>query len=1509
MRNFTEPPSATLDSCARLLRAACAGFPSSRRGGRSPAAEWIADHAQTLRDLIVETREALSGRNYRKLPRARPDQAPHVQQIVDDFVSRELGDAWREVGLAGWESGSLEQKVKRHFGEAQSERPLTLAELWAIPPLINFVLLGELRNVLASERLESGGCARAVRGIITSLQSLGELPWRELTESLSILDSILRRDPARVYQKMDLNTREMYRGAVERIATRSSTSEPAVAALAIELASAGARPGEIDEIRNHVGWYLEGPGLSLLERRAGFRPSVSSRVGQAVGRWPSVFYVGGVLLATLLIVGALALLLGPIPWWYLTLLIVPASQAALAMVDRIVHARVAPRRLPRLDFSDGIPDHCRTFVVVPTLLLSKAGVDGLVEKIEVHYLANPDRNLRFALLTDGPDAAARTVPDDHLAEACRERIERLNRHYAPGGAGPFYLFHRGRTWNEVESVWMGHERKRGKLNDFNALLLGGPDAFEVKAGDLTGLAKIRYVITLDTDTQLPLDTARALVGTAAHPLNRPIVDTATRTVRHGYGILQPRVGISIESAERSRFSLLQRDAAGFDPYTTAVSDVYQDLYGHASFTGKGLYDLAAFHHALDGRFPENALLSHDLIEGEHARVGLVTDLELVDDYPGSHDACSRRKHRWIRGDWQILPWLFPRVPDGCGARVPNPLSAVSRWKILDNLRRSLLEISLVAALLGGWFQSRAIACTFALIALSDAGAYLDLVFSLVRAPARRYLRSYARAKVSQFGRSHLLAIVSLIFLLHQALLSADAIIRTLVRRFVTGRHLLEWESMAQAESTTAGRASLARAYLLLTPVAALTILGFTHASLHGAAGPAWLGSLLWMASPAFAGWLDRRPSRSVEWTRTERSFLRGIGLRTWRYFQDWSRPATHWIVPDNVQEEPERAADRTSPTNLGLQLLSILAAHDFGYLTHRELADALTRLLRSLEQLERHRGHFYNWYDIRTLEPLGSRYVSAVDSGNLAASLLTLKQGCLQIETQSIVNPHLWAGLRDHCLMVRRTTPSGVHKARVIRETAAIIKRLAAAPLDLVSCAGVLTESRSLAGRLGDYLGESCGSPDTAGETERVEARYWATALIARLDAALGDLRRCAPWLDATDRIRTLAGVLQRVPTLGGCEAHYDQIERAIRACPESSGTLLPRTLRLTELLEQVERARTDARELAKTLRGVSETASRLAEDMDFALLFDRQRKLLRVGYNVESQELDSASYGLLASEARTAVFFAIAKRDIPREAWFHLGRKLTGFRNHRTLLSWTGTMFEHVMPSLFMKSYADTLLGWSIQSTVRIQQQYARERRVPWGVSEAAFSLRDDASNHRYQAFGVPAVAMKRMGGADLVVAPHASVLALMIDPAAAIDNLRLMASKGWLGPYGFYESIDYRSRRQGQARRRRATLVQLFMAHHQGMSLLALDNSLFGDAMQRRFHSLPLVLAAERLLHERRPTLFPAIDDASVPRYPTRNLRLLARPRRDSGLSAAPSLAPIGEYSGYADSALSPP
>jgi cyclic beta-1,2-glucan synthetase len=1508
MRNFTEPPSATLDSCARLLRTACAGLPSSRRGGRSqpPAAEWIADHAQTLHDQIVETREALSGRNYRKLPRARPDQAPHVQQLVNDFVSRELADAWREVALAGWEPASLEEQVKRHFGEAQGERTLTLAELCAIRPLINLALLGELRNVLASERLESGGCARAVRGIITSLQSIGELPWRELTESLSILDSILRRDPARVYQKMDLNTREMYRGVVERIATCSSTSEPAVATLAIELASAGARPGEIDEIRNHVGWYLEGPGLSLLERRAGFRPSVSSRVGQAVSRWPSVFHVGGVLLATLLIVGALDLLLGPIPWWYLTLLIVPASQAALAMVDRIVHARVAPRRLPRLDFSDGIPDHCRTFVVVPTLLLSKAGVDDLVEKLEVHYLANRDRNLRFALLTDGPDAAARTVPDDHLAEVCREGIEQLNRRYARDGAGPFYLFHRGRTWNEVESAWMGHERKRGKLNDFNVLLLGGPDAFEIKAGDLPGLAKIRYVITLDTDTQLPLDTARALVGTAAHPLNRPIIDAATRTVRHGYGILQPRVGISIESAERSRFSRLQRDAAGFDPYTTAVSDVYQDLYGHASFTGKGLYDLAAFHHTLDGRFPENTLLSHDLIEGEHARVGLVTDLELIDDYPGSYDAYSRRKHRWIRGDWQTLFWLLPRVPDRCGVRVPNPFPAVSRWKILDNLRRSVLEISLIAALVGGWFQGRTIAWTFALIVLSNAGAYLDPGFSLLRTP-RRYLRSYARAKAVQFGRSHLLAIVSLIFLLHQAILSADAIIRTLVRRFVTGRHLLEWESMAQAESTSASRVSLTRAYLLLTPVAALTILGFTHASLHGAAGPAWLVSLLWVASPPFAGWLDRRSSRSVEWTRTERSFLRGIGLRTWRYFQDWSRPATHWIVPDNVQEEPERAADRTSPTNLGLQLLSTLAAHDFGYLTHRELAEALTRLLHSLEQLERHRGHFYNWYDTRTLEPLGSRYVSAVDSGNLAASLLTLKQGCLQIETQSIVNPHLWAGLRDHCLMVRRTTPFGVHKARVIRETAAILKRLGAAPLDLVSCARVLTECRSLAGRLGDYLDESCGSPGTAGETERVEARYWATALIGRLDTALGDVRRCAPWLDATDRVPTLAGVLQRVPTFGGCEVHYDQIEGAIRACQGSSGTLLPRTLRLTELLEQVERARTDARELARTLRGVGETASRIAEEMDFALLFDRQRKLLRVGYNVESQELDSASYGLLASEARTAVFLAIAKRDIPREAWFHLGRKLTGFRNQRTLLSWTGTMFEHVMPSLFMKSYADTLLGWSIQSTVRIQQLYAQERRVPWGVSEAASSRRDDASNHRYQAFGVPAVAMKRMGGADLVVAPHASVLALMIDPAAAIDNLRLMASKGWLGPYGFYESIDYRSRRQ--ARRRRATLVQLFMAHHQGMSLLALDNSLFGEAMQRRFHSLPLVLATERLLHERRPTLFPAIDAETSGRSGGKTLRLPARPHRDAGLPVAPSLAPIGEYSRHADSALSPP
>ncbi|PWT84414.1 MAG: hypothetical protein C5B57_04885 [Blastocatellia bacterium] len=1500
----TASPSIILNASQRAVREVCARYTNQRPLGAAervtePATEqilpsavkWILDHYHFIESQVRETRDALPPRSYRTLPgrdrkRSTP---PWVQTLARDLVQRAVE---RELTAREADCHYLDRNtVAAYFEAAQVERALSLAELWAIGPLIKLSLLETLGHAFTRHQEDSPACATVARWVITNLYALDELPWRELTESLSCLDNALRLDPASVYERMDFETRDAYRRAAEGLARRSALSEEDIGRLAVDLARDGARGEVSDGARDHVGYYLIGRGVRVLEARARCARSLGIRVRRAAERWAGLVYPACIAVGTALLVAALSPALRPTPHWFWLLLILPATHAAVAVVNTIVTAALAPRRLPRLDFSDGVPDDCRTFVVVPTLLLSREYVDVLLEKLELHYLANRDANLKFALLTDGRDAPQK--PDhEELAEVCRQGIERLNARYASIASSPFYLFHRERQWNERESVWMGHERKRGKLNDFNAFLLGGPDRFPIKAGDLSAIGDIRYIITLDTDTQLPLDTARNLIGTAAHPLNRPIIDPRSNTVREGYGVLQPRVAVSLSSTERSRFAHILSGAVGLDPYTTAVSDVYQDLCGHASFTGKGLYDLRAFDRVVGRRFPENALLSHDLIEGEHARVGLVTDLEVIDDYPSCYEAYSKRKHRWIRGDWQLVRWLLPRVPDASGALVANPLSFISRWKIADNLRRSATETSMVALLLFGWRFGHELGSILIVTLLLNAGAYVDLFVSTLRLPPRRIIRSYLKAKLTCLWQTHLEALTCLVFLPHQALVSIDAIVRALVRQFITGRHLLEWESMAQAESKSNRAIDLVRAYLYVTPVAVFAILAGLWSE---EPAPLTIGlSMGWIVAPGIATWMNGQPSPPNPWSSGDLKFLRDVALRTWRYFVDLSKPSTNWLVPDNIDEESGRVACRTSPTNIGLQIGAAVAAHDFGYLTQEELCVTVTRVLDTLDLMEVYKGHLYNWYDTRTLAPLAPRYVSAVDSGNLCASLLTTKHACLEAVNEPIVGPRLWDGLADHCGRVRRAL-SRRECPRPLRTIALMLDGLSLPP-NVSAWLRTLSAMRALALDTIECLSASIERrPLQRADEEFEEARYWSVALLHRIEAAFRLLHRLAPFVEASlanggadgplaHRLREIEEAAERIPTLAEADAHYDALGSIVRDCLIGPIAVPGETAeRLARFLEQIADARAAAGAAVAELQQVADRASRLAERADFTFLFDVDRKLLRIGYTVETERLDSACYGLLASEARIAVFLAVAKRDIPREAWFHLGRKLTRCKNNRTLVSWSGTMFEYLMPVLFMKSQDDTLLGASVRRAVRVQQLYGDERGVPWGMSEAAYTARDGSRERRYQAFGVPELAVKRMHQSDVVVAPYATLLALMIDRHAALDNLRSMACRGWLGRLGFYESIDCRAQAVEDAAS--ARIVRLFMAHHHGMSLMALDNAVFDNAMQRRFHSEPIVLTAELLLQERLPTI---IDDgemnvlpSDIPSAP--HLQLIARTERE--------------------------
>ncbi|MCC7132600.1 MAG: hypothetical protein IT352_08145 [Gemmatimonadales bacterium] len=1217
---------------------------------------------------------------------------------------------------------------------------------------------------------------------ITSLRALARLDWRTFVEGQSRTEAILRSDPSGDYPRMTFATRDHYRHVVERIAKRSGSAEEAVARAAIALARAGREAGS-GARRSHVGYYLLDQGLVGLERTMGYRQAPIERISRLVRNRPNVVFVGGLLAGTALTLAVLFQLVdGVTATGWIAIIVfafLPAADIAVNVLNQLITVVLQPRMLPRLDLvRDGVPAEFRTAVVIPTMFGDVEAVRESLETLEVRFLANREAQLHFAILSDFTDSAAEIEPGDAaIVAAAREGIRLLNARYAPKGNDAFYLFHRPRRWNPREGVWMGWERKRGKLAEFNRYVRGKADgAFSVVVGNIEPLRQLRYVITLDADTVLPPDAAPDLVGTIAHPLNRAEYDEARGRVVRGYGILQPRVGVSLPSAYRSRFSALFSGLPGVDPYTTAVSDVYQDLYGEGSFTGKGIYDLDAFEQATHGRFPENRLLSHDLIEGNYARTGLVTDVNIYDDYPAGYLTYTRRKHRWIRGDWQLLQWLTSKVPGPDGPE-PNRLSLLSRWKILDNLRRSTAELAQLAFLVAGWTILPGSPLRWTLLGLGAMATpwIMALVVAALRWPLDKSWRAYFGAVGVDAIRSAGQLGLSIVFLPHQAWGSADAIGRTLWRMFRSHRRLLEWQTASAAERATSDntRATVRAMAPALAMVGVIVVL--VLARRFGSEGPGFdwafaVGALplllTWLVAPLVAHALS---APAIEPDRRLPSASRRQGLRYallhWRFFDHFVGPDTQWLAPDNFQEEPVPVtAMRTSPTNIGLQVLATVSAHDLGFLTLEDMAARLERIFATLDRLPRFRGHFYNWYDLSNLAVLEPAYVSTVDSGNLAGHLIALRQACLTLP-DDLPGP-----------------------ARV---------------------AWAVATARGLADeRLGGQAARMTGLPDPLRALRDLIA---ANPLPAHAsEAAKG-------WLAWSDR--------------------------AIASAE-------PLSSRSDTLRQQAARSEVAA-ELIARLERIAERAYAFALGMEFGFLLDPDRKLLAIGYQQASHSLDPSSYDLLASEARLASFVAIAKNDLPVEHWFRLGRTLTYAAGSPAMVSWSGSMFEYLMPALVMRSFPFTLLDQTYRGAVRRQIAYGAERGVPWGISESAYNGRDRHATYQYRAFGVPDLALKRGLGRDLVVAPYAAALAAMVDPERALRNLAALERLSALGRYGFFDAVDYTRPAKGSD----YAVVRNYMAHHIGMSLVALTNLLTRRIWQRRFHTDALVRAVELLLHERIP------------------------------------------------------
>lgn len=1448
-----------------------------------PAAEWLLDNYYIVEQQFNQARLDLSSTYYYELPKLASGPLAGYPRAYS--IALELS-AYNDNRLT-------DDMLVRFLRAYQGRAPLLMGEVWAIPIMLRMALIENLRRLMEHTRLEMGvqraANARAEElltactapqdefqaalnrleqdpavqnptflvqlilrlrdqdpavapalhwlesqmsqkdltledfirtvnqqrtslrvstgNLITSLRLLASLDWHIFFESVSLVERALNEDPAGMYTEMDFASRDRYRHVIEKLARHNPISEVEVARHTVERASKvkSMRSKQRQtltpdmERREHVGYFLIDGGLPQLEVDVGYHPSSRELASRWVFRHATAVYLGSIALITLVLVTvtvAYAASVGTTPGivgLVAVLTLIPLSVFAIGAVNWTFAVELEPSPPPKLELKNGITSAYRTMVVIPALIVNESGLRNLMEHLEHRFLANRDDNLHFAILGDFADAPQEHMLEDYaLIELARSTIRDLNTKYERADA--FFFLHRRRLWNASENSWMGWERKRGKLEEFNLLLRGGETSYFVQEGDTSILSQVKFVITLDADTELPMQVARRLVGTLAHPLNRPVLNSARGIVVDGYGIIQPRVDVVAPAAERSRFAKLLAGDTGLDPYSSAVSDVYQDFFNRAVYIGKAIYDVDAMLGALRGRFPENLLLSHDLLEGAFARVGFASDVELLEDFPSGFDTFAQRQHRWVRGDWQVTPWLLPGVQDSHGQIQKNPLPLIERWKILDNLRRSLVPVFVILLLLAGWTILPGSIIGWTLLALSCA------LFPFLRSsltafgirPVGESFSSYLWSVAQEVWSSTRRGAVTVIFLLYMTTLNLDAIGRVLIRRGLTHHGLLEWTSHAVAERGHARPIGKYIARMWLASVLSVLIALFLAIVAPHRLMIAAPLLILWFLAPTIAYSISQPvETKSRPLPEHARIELRATARRIWRFFEDFASAEENWLPPDNYQVEPQpMIAHRTSPTNIGFLLLSTIAAFDFGYIGHTEFVERVERVFKTLDQLERSQGHFYNWYNTTTLTPLYPLYISTVDSGNLAASLIVLKQACLAIADAPRDLMRLLEGLMDTLTVLDQT-----------------LKKMADA-----DAGPLLGEIERMRQELNPQQLLSESAEASAAFLAQFEARALYLARLAkRLAPAAPHSNEARAWCDA--------------------------------------------------LVRQAKHAQSpDDPLLSRRLRALARCADMYAAGMDFEFLYDAVRNIFSVGYNATSNQRDDSFFDLLASEARLTSFLTIARGEIPKKHWYRMSRPLTRVEGRAALLSWGGTMFEFLMPPLLLRDFAPSLLHQTQLAAIQEQIKYARQRNLPWGISESGFYAFDYQFNYQYQAFGVPALGLKRELVNPRVIAPYATFLALPYAPHAAWKNLNALAELGGADGYGYFEALDFTS--EHLARDQRVAVVRSYMAHHQGMSLVALDNFFYKNAIQARFHREPIIAAAELLLQERVPRHAPLLE-----------------------------------------------
>lgn len=1433
------------------------------RAGRTitPAAEWLVDNYHLVEKTVRQVRQDLPAGYVRELPKLGPGFLEGHPRI--------LGIVWAYV--AHTDSLFDPDLFARYIRAYESRKALTLGELWAAAITLRLVLIENMRRVadlvllssdarnqadklvdgllgvegrpprpiaelvpnaatfvpsrpfatqlirrlsgedlaeplewlaerLAARGLDPDAIMReetqgqasntvTIRNIVTSLRLVTDINWEDWIESVSLLEEGLQSDPS--YMAVDFPTRNLCRSTIERLARGAGQEEIHVARAALHRAEHGQ-----DERSRDLGYWLIGEGKKEFATSLGYVPTWRERFTQGARRAGVGGYVATLSVVT---IAGLAFALwcvdaasGGLSWWTLLILAlvaaIPFSDLALGLVNYWSARLFSASILPGLALREGIPDELRTMVVIPTMITSLEGIEEAVGNLEVHYLANSGGEAYFALVTDWADAdVERSDDDDALLDAAVEQVRLLNERYGDR----FFFFHRERRWNPGEDKWMGWERKRGKLEELNRLLRGDQNtSFIVREGLLPG--RFRYVLTVDSDTVLPRECVRRLVAKIGHPLNQPVFDPSVGRVTQGYGILQPRVTPSLPVERGS--SMIQQvysTRPGLDPYAFAVSDVYQDLFDEGSFAGKGIYDIDALMAAMADRIPENSLLSHDLLEGNYCRSGLVTDIEVVEEYPTSYAVSAARTHRWVRGDWQLLPWLL---------RSRQNLSMLGRWKMWDNLRRSLSPIFVLLALIAGIALLSAPAALVWFLVVIGTFFLPPLVPTLADLFRRREgvtLGSQVRGRLADVRRGLALGLTNLTFISHQAWLMGDAIVRTLHRLLVSHRGLLEWTTADTAQKQAQGSTKYFFSLMWggLVGAAILLVVALARGPWHLLVCLVPLA--LWFAAPKLAQ-LASREQGTPELTATPQDLdaLRLVARRTWLFFETFVTAEENHLPPDNFQEQPQPiVAPRTSPTNIGLYMLTTLAARDFGWIGTHDTTARLEATMSTIEKMDHHRGHLFNWYDTRSLAPLEPRYVSTVDSGNLAGHLIAVANACRELSEQPDLHCRPAQGLLDALELARATLGANV-------------------PSNGATPGGSAAELRRRLDAVEATLTPLLGFPRIHGQLDALSGALEGLVVDAEMAVEDGADPELLVWVRALAR-------------------SAESQRRDARATAQ------------------------DQRDLLRRLARLEGRARREMHEMDFTFLFNSRRSLLSIGYQVHGGSLDSSCYDLLASEARLASFVAIAKGDVRTRHWFLLGRTVTATAGGAALLSWSGSMFEYLMPPLVMRTPPTGLLARTAAYVVRRQIEYGAELGIPWGVSESAYNARDAHLTYQYSPFGVPGLGIVRGLANNVVIAPYATGLASMIDPGAAAANYARLASLGAQGRYGFYESVDFTPSRLPENTDH--AVIHCYMAHHQGMTIVAIHNSVYGGAMRDRFHAEPLVRATDLLLQERAPRDIP--------------------------------------------------